>query len=162
MEGTPSDRRKWIERITGFTGLYGTPGATPERENSFSVQSPALSATPISESDYEVVTKESLDDYKREHPAAALEKLTVIRKTPEIKKEYKPKLTPEMRKEIAKNRLKEKLLRKSEEKSPKNKTEIKIEPKMELENAPATSKLNKNVRKSKIPVATNKRVEALK
>ena len=168
MEGTPSDHRKWLSRISGFTGLLSqnaTPGGTTPGNNSFRVDSPALSASPISESDYEIVTHESLEDSKREHPASALHRLTVIRKTPEVKSEVKPevkpKITPEQRKEVIRNRLKSKLERKSAEKflTPKTEPEIKIEP-----DSPKFKSKTKMV--SKIPVAKgfakNKRIEDLK
>ena len=120
MEGTPSDQKDWSHLLLNMTP-YSRNHPDPHK---YVLESPGLSAGEISTSSYEDVTQESLESCKREHPASALDRLTVIPSKP--KQKPKPKPTPESRKKNVKDRLKLKL----ENKSPKVKSEpeVKIEP----------------------------------
>ena len=121
-------------------------------------------------SSFESITKESLEKIKREHPAAALERLTVIKRTPEPS----PR-SPQERKDSIRNRLKKKIEAKRESRmndilSPegepegKPKVEPKIEPKIEPKSEPKDTLENES-EKEKKSVAKgkpkNKRIKAL-
>ena len=118
MEGTPSDQWRWP-----------TEGVNPGTGRSYVglENSPRISADSISTSSFEDVTQESLEQCKKEHPASALHKLTVLKRTPEVKPEVKPKPNPFSRKLEIKSRLKDKISRR------KTESEIKIEPEVKPE-----------------------------
>ena len=122
MEGTPSDQKDWSHLLLNMTP-YSRNHPDP---HTYVLPSPGLSPGDISTSSFEDVTQESLDNCKKEHPASALERLTVVPTKPKPK----PKPTPESRKKEVKDRLKKKVADRKLEKKPemKEEPEVKEEP----------------------------------